>query len=513
MAGFGGIVALLVKTAVKSAVKFELAIDPIIAKFKSQCPPKSELDQILKQKNQISQAITQIQTSLTSLSDTGSTIDGIVTGMKVGVAIIKALPTPSSVPPGVGIPLNIINGFSDTLDTLGILLRGFGGVTSQIAPSLEIITKTLATVSNKLSILDGLLAGCLESETEGMTNLEKEEFFQSLGIDLSSLDTTGGSNNSNGGNPNDPNNSGNFNGGNPNDPNNGGNPNETLEDRLNPNSNNPIVYNGFTIIIDNDAGNQFSFPNRRAVGTNGEGVRIVTPFTYSSSTQVLIDTIKFQINQYISTELSRLASEAKREQLRIAAQQSRYNTLKIKSDKLYNSYIRELKIISTSKIPFPNFKILTQKYNIALAMYKTLLSQSFEDKAKEYALNRIQELEKLQKQTLKDNRITQITKKINPTKPSLSSSSPPPSYSPFNGPGQSGEVRFSSGQAYRYSNSVQPPRWGVFTPNLSPINRVGEFNNEEKIIKNISRGIITKHTYKWDLLRYRWILIGTQTFD
>jgi hypothetical protein len=41
MAGLGGIVSLLVKNAVKSAVKFELAIDPIIARFESQCPPKA----------------------------------------------------------------------------------------------------------------------------------------------------------------------------------------------------------------------------------------------------------------------------------------------------------------------------------------------------------------------------------------------------------------------------------------------------------------------------------------
>ena len=152
MAGLGGIVALLVKNAVKSAVKFELAIDPIIEKFENQCPPKAVLDQTIKQKNQLTNALTQIETSLSSLDKTGSTIDGIVTGVKIGVSILKALPIPSSVPPGVGIPLNVINGFSDTLDTLGVLLKEFGGVTSQISPSLQIITKTLATVNSKLAI-------------------------------------------------------------------------------------------------------------------------------------------------------------------------------------------------------------------------------------------------------------------------------------------------------------------------------------------------------------------------
>ena len=383
MAGLGGIVALLVKNAVKSAVKFELAIDPIIARFEGTCPPKAELDKILQQKNQLSQAITQIETSLTSLSSTGSTIDGIVTGVKIGVGILKALPIPSSVPPGIGIPLNVINGFSDTLDTLGVLLKEFGGVTSQISPSLQIITGTLSTVNTKLSTLDGLLAGCLEAETEGMTDLEKEEFFQSLGIDLSSPDTTGGSNNP--GNNDDG-------GGNPNGGNGGGNTdvNETLESRLSPNSNNPIVYKGFTIILDNDAGNQFSFPSRRAIGTNDGGVRIVTPFSFSSSTEVLINTIKFEIDQLGSLELSRLARESKIESLTIIE-------TKIEADKYYELYVKYIEDdIASIPISFGNFTNLNSLYNRAVEGYRAVLALSSTD---EYAKLQLVKLKKLQDDT------------------------------------------------------------------------------------------------------------------
>ena len=366
MAGLGGIVSLLVKNAVKSAVKFELAIDPIIARFEGVCPPRNELDKILQQKNQLSQAITQIKTSLTSLSSTGSTIDDIVTGVKAGVTLIKALPIPSSVPPGVGIPLNVINGFSDTLDILGVLLKEFGGITSQIAPSLEIITSTLATVNAKLSTLDGLLAGCLQSETEGMTDLEKEEFFQSLGIDLSSPDNTGGSNNID--NPN----SGNPNSGNPNDPNNSGNSNETLEDRLSPNSNNPIIYKGFTITLDNDAGNKFSFPSRRAIGTNEEGVKIVTPFSFSSSTQVLVDAIKFQINQTDSLELARLANEAKLQEIEI---EENYELQKVQAgfeEKALISLVSDVFFRVPKRNQNRSLPEIRQLYNKTISAYEAL---------------------------------------------------------------------------------------------------------------------------------------------
>lgn len=510
MAGLGGIVALLVKNAVKSAVKFELAIDPIIAKFENQCPPKAVLNQTIKQKNQLTNALTQIETSLTSLDKTGSTIDGIVTGVKIGVSILKALPIPSSVPPGVGIPLNVINGFSDTLDTLGVLLKEFGGVTSQISPSLQIITGTLATVQEKLAILDGLLVGCLEAETEGMTNLEKEEYFQSLGIDLSSLDTTGGSNNP--GNNDDG-------GGNPNGGNGGGNTdvNETLESRLSPNSNNPIVYKGFTIILDNDAGNQFSFPSRRAIGTNDGGVRIVTPFSFSSSTEVLINTIKFEIDQLGSLELSRLARESKIESLTMIE-------TKAFADRYYESYIKYIEDdIASLAIVFGNFTNLNSLYNRAVEGYRAVLALNSTDKN---ARSQLVKLKKLQDDT------KSRYKPINfdflggaPTdieySPTLPDSENSPNtqistYPPFNGPGTvNGEVRFKGGKSFRYLAGSK--KWVDHTPSTTPFSYIGSNNGSLSTLTrygNDSDGQFRiEDTYEWNSLLYKWVLKSSTSFD
>ena len=497
MAGLGGIVALLVKNAVKSAVKFELAIDPIIAKFENQCPPRAVLDQTIKQKNQLTNALTQIETSLSSLDKTGSTIDGIVTGVKIGVSILKALPIPSSVPPGVGIPLNVINGFSDTLDTLGVLLKEFGGVTSQISPSLQIITGTLSTVNSKLAILDGLLVGCLEAETEGMTNLEKEEYFQSLGIDLSSLDTTGGSNN-------------------PNNNAEGENTdvNETLESRLSPNSNNPIVYKGFTIILDNDAGNQFSFPSRRAIGTNDGGVRIVTPFSFSSSTEVLINTIKFEIDQLGSLELSRLARESKIESLTIIE-------TKAEADKYYESYVKYIEDdIASLAITFGNFTNLNSLYNRAVEGYRAVLALNSTD---EYAKLQLIKLKKLQDDTKSRYKPIDYTLlNVAPTGPLVFSPTnsstfiPQVSYPPFSGPGTvNGEVRFKDGKSFRYLAGSK--KWVDHTPSTTPFSYVGLANGSLSTLTrygNDSDGQFRiEDTYEWNNLLYKWVLKSSTSFD
>jgi len=507
MAGLGGIVALLVKNAVKSAVKFELAIDPIIARFESQCPPKNELDKILQQKNQLSQAITQIETSLTSLSDTGNTIDNIVTGVKAGVTLIKTLPVPTSVPPGVGIPLNIINGFSDTLDILGVLLKEFGGVTSQISPSLEIITKTLSTVNSKLSVLDGLLAGCLQSETEDMTDLEKEEFFQSLGIDLSSQDTTGSSNN-----PNNSVESENT------------DVNETLESRLSPNSNNPIIYKGFTITLDNDAGNQFSFPSRRAMGVNGEGVKIVTPFSFSSSTQVLVDAIKFQIDQTDSLELARLANESRLEEIEI---EENYGVQKIRAGFDEKFFKGQILFTSKQKAAFQSRDIpeIIKLYEKVISAYESLIeidpAKARIDRIEQKIVKLGKDLDKAKfdftafqrafdaANTSTFNSDVGKTTSFTGLAGGASGGSKSNSYNPIGRKGSvNGEVVFRGGQAWRFLGGT-PDKWVKHTISYIPFSSGGGNKTEfrEKTIKTGTK--IQRDTYRWDPLFQKWTFVSS----
>lgn len=403
MAGFGGIVGSMVKNATKSAVKFELAVDPLIAQLQKSCPPRAEIDKILAQKNQLEQALIQIQTSLDTLTGTGDTVNGILTGIDVTVSTIKVLPLPTSVPPGVGIPLNIITTLSDVLDTLGTVVKEGKGVISQVSPSVKIITDLISKVQSKLAQLEGLIAGCLEAETEGMSDDEKEEFFSSLGIDLSSEDNT----NSGAGSLN-------------------GNAliNETLEDRLNPNSTNPLVYKGFTLTIDNDAGNKFSFPSRRAIGENEEGVRISTPFSFSSSTQVLLDTVKWEIDKLDKLELQRLSEEAAQKAIEDARRE-------------------ELAKIERRK------QIAFQEGNQAFVDGKKVEDNPYLQLKTDYYLRIywVNGYKEAQTKALTTN-LQYVTSKVQATTPRFTSQ--PTSYSPFNGPGSNGEVRSKGGKFYRY---------------------------------------------------------------
>ena len=276
----GTIIAGLVKNAARSLVNFELAVDPILERLQQACPPKAELEAIIKQKNSITTALTQVQTALTTMVQTGQTVTGIINVTDIAVRVIKNLPLPTAVPPGVGIPINVINRFTDTLIKLSDLIKVSKGVVSSIAPAVQSLNNDIQTILSALARLDVLLVGCLEADTVGLTDEEKEDYFTSLGINLNTLDTTSSP-------------EVNIAGG------------QALEDSLAPNSNDPLIYKDFKLIIDNDKENTLSFPRRRIVATRiTDAVQIVGDYSFSASTQILVDEVKFQIDKYLSEQLT-----------------------------------------------------------------------------------------------------------------------------------------------------------------------------------------------------------------
>ena len=276
----GTVIAGLVRNAARSLVNFELAVDPLIERLQQSCPPKVELEIIIRQKNSIATALTQTQTALNTMVQTGQTVTGIINVTDIALRVIKNLPLPTSVPPGVGIPISIINRFTDTLIKLSDLIKTNRGIVASITPAVQSLNGDIQTILGKLTQLDTLLAGCLEEQTANLTEEEKEDYFTSLGINLNTLDTTS-----------DP--QVNLVGG------------QALEDSLAPNSNDPLIYKGFKLIIDNDKENKLSFPRRRIVATRiVNNVQIVGDYSFSSSTQILVDEVKFQIDKYLNEQLA-----------------------------------------------------------------------------------------------------------------------------------------------------------------------------------------------------------------
>jgi hypothetical protein len=176
----------------------------------------------------------------------------------VPVAAPVATPVPTAVPPGIGIPINVLTILADSLDILGNLISTNKAALSAVSPALNIINQQLQPIQLKLNELDNLILKCLEdgerqnySSTNPLTTIEN-------------LD-------------------------------------DILNNQLEPNSNNPLIYNNYRLEIQYDPDNTLKVPRRRvkAYKVNNINDYLLGPFSYSSSTNVLVNEIKFQIDQKI----------------------------------------------------------------------------------------------------------------------------------------------------------------------------------------------------------------------
>tara|TARA_R110000803_G_scaffold14714_3_gene40912 strand:+ start:1343 stop:2953 length:1611 start_codon:yes stop_codon:yes gene_type:complete len=334
---------LLIKTitkVIKNLTKFEVAIDALIERFKESCPPKAELLNIVKQKNQIQGALENVSGAFNTVEATAETTNTIVTTVSAAVKVIKTIPIPTSVPPGFGIPINVITLLADSLDTLGDLLKGAKGALKIVPSSGKAIQSSTEVVVKKLQTLDSVLNVCIEELAENgganggpMTQQEKNELITEIG-NVAAL-------------------AGNF-----------SNPllnaedEEDLLNKLSPNSSDPFLYqrqptifvpldpegeytigdidraagqqiirdeNGrfgyyagldWRLVIEYNDDNEYSFPQRRIRATNintsdfnifkGINVFNIGPpintmedygaYSYSTSIKVLIDEVKFNID-------------------------------------------------------------------------------------------------------------------------------------------------------------------------------------------------------------------------
>lgn len=297
---FDKIILGVITRTVKSTSRFDIAINSIKTQFDNECPAPQELTKIIQSKNQINQALTQALGALSTINSTAGTINGILTGIDAAITAIKAIPIPSAITPlapaGIGpslIPGRIFPALSDSLITLRDFVKTNRGIVNQIPSAISSIQASIQKTINLLNSLDALILKCLNEQTSNLTPEAKEAYFDQIGF---ALTQTGNNSNSN------------IN----------ISVNSILEAQLQPNSNNPLFYKDFKLTLEYNNSNRFSFPSRRIKGVNDKTGQIVYnyggKYSYSSSTEVLFDEIKYQINTLTGTgNVDRELEDATRE--------------------------------------------------------------------------------------------------------------------------------------------------------------------------------------------------------
>ena len=165
-------ISKIVTSITRTTFQFNKSLDVLIDKFKEGCPTTQELRILIAQKNDINGALEQIEQKIATLNKVAKGSEVAAEALNTGKTVIKQLPAPSAVPPGVGLPLNIFNNFSDALDNLGTLIDKEKASLDTIPEALNIIEKDVGTVFTKLKKLDEILNKCLEEDP----NITQEDF-------------------------------------------------------------------------------------------------------------------------------------------------------------------------------------------------------------------------------------------------------------------------------------------------------------------------------------------------
>ena len=157
-------ISRIVTSITKDTFKFNKTLDVLIAQFEDSCPTTEELVVLIGQKNFINGALEAIQKKIENLNTVAQTSEVLVSALSTATTFIKQLPLPTSFPPGVGIPLSIINTFSDTLDNLGDIIKKEEGSLDSIPEALEAIKSDVGEVITKLNDLGVGLDICLNAD-------------------------------------------------------------------------------------------------------------------------------------------------------------------------------------------------------------------------------------------------------------------------------------------------------------------------------------------------------------
>jgi|TARA_R110002020_G_scaffold121063_2_gene275442 hypothetical protein len=270
-----------------------------------------EIENIYATTNQIKQTLIDIKTPISRLQTTVQPIESTVDGVSNAIKVIKLLPFPTAVPPGIGIPANILTIFSATLDSLDKLLGVAKSNLKMIPQTLEVMVRQINGTVEKLNQVEQVINPFLQTlifvkataelrpncpdVTQEDIDISKQNLLDGIQGNLAIADSIE--------NP--------F-----------GISDAELESELQESSNPGLVYKNFKFVLEYDPDNTFSFPSRRIKCTRnnstgiGDGIAgggsviiynineqtnpTLTPgeYSYSSSLRVLVNEAKFAVDQY-----------------------------------------------------------------------------------------------------------------------------------------------------------------------------------------------------------------------
>ena len=229
----------------------------ILSEFSNQCPNEERLQNIIKAKNTLLRTINQLQRKVNALKATASRLDASIRVARTAINVIKRIPRPTVlqfVPdPGAlvrGVPFSTLTKLSDRLIQLNKILDGLEAEKQGILGIISSADQTLSSIKSRLESIDTAVQNCIEEQGGSQQLLSEVQPPENTGSE---------------GSPGD-----------------------------------DFTYRGYTLEIVQDPNSPAIAPRRYAIAKDRAGVIVLYgPSSFSSDTRVLLDEIKFRIDNQL----------------------------------------------------------------------------------------------------------------------------------------------------------------------------------------------------------------------
>ena len=217
----------------------------ILKQFANECPNAEEMQRIVKAKNNLIKIIDSFQKRVDSVKTIPKTLTPIISTAKVALEIIVNIPIPTAIIPpqtgGLGVPMSILNRYSKTINTIMQTIDVLESDVSAVNSIITSVSGPIKTLRDRLNSLDANIAECSGGTVTAPLNTDSQS--------LPAADYS---------------------------------------------------YKGYTLTIVEDPNSPKIAVKHFAIASDREGiVRFRGDSSFSSDTQVLLDEIKFRIdNQF-----------------------------------------------------------------------------------------------------------------------------------------------------------------------------------------------------------------------
>ena len=124
------------------------------------CPPQEIVTNIISRKNKLVKQLTNVLNKINKATEILTESQKYISIADITLKILENLPLPTSVPPGVGIPVNVINGIQKTINYLSQLISKLNIANGFILSILTLLRNVLTQVLAILKLLDLIIQYC-----------------------------------------------------------------------------------------------------------------------------------------------------------------------------------------------------------------------------------------------------------------------------------------------------------------------------------------------------------------